>query len=778
MINPFRRGILFGTLISVIGIAFLVGALFILITSFMTASDAKQDSNRRLGELLDTVESTASVACFIEDKQLAKELVAGLLKNREVSSVVVRAANKELASGDKAGATQDATLLPMSRQIISPFNKTEVIGELQLRPDIRVFEQLVQERVHFTMILLAMQLLIVTASVVLIVLYVIVRPIRQLSEGLHSIDATVGEKLLAPKGHEQNEIAGLTDDINALSETLVTALRKEQQLRKEQELGEQKYRSIFDNAGSGIFIANDDGRLYSFNRAFVQLTSLPENGNGGTPKLGHIPWKHHGSVLDMLERCVQSQAEQAGDLELDVTPSRWLHVILSPIGNEQAQGIVTDVTQSKQSEAAALQIAVTDQLTGLSNRLGLEQHLPQSIHQKPLEPLALLLVNIKGFKRINESLGMSAGDQLLVIAAARLSDCIKNSDWLARLGADEFVIILHGVSARAAAERVASRIIDVLGRPLEVSEASLVMGCNIGVAFYPEDGRDLPTLLRDAQFALDCAKSTRGKGLQFFEADMVLAAEQRRHLENDLRLSIRNDELRLFYQPIIDLKANRLIGAEALIRWQHPKRGLVPPDEFIPLAEDTGFIRDIGLWVLEAACRQLSSWQATGHPLYLSINVSARQIPDGLPVALLIETMSRYGLPNTALALEVTESVLFSDLVEGRNWLEEVRAAGFRVYLDDFGTGYSSLSYLKRFPIDVVKIDKSFVREMNADGSDQALVQAIIAMAQALGLKVVAEGIESESQAVLLRRMGCCFGQGYYFSRPIPAKEFLNNFLD
>jgi len=254
--------------------------------------------------------------------------------------------------------------------------------------------------------------------------------------------------------------------------------------------------------------------------------------------------------------------------------------------------------------------------------------------------------------------------------------------------------------------------------------------------------------------------------------EMVVTAEQHRKLETELHQAIQRDELRLFYQPIIDLQEGRIVGAEALVRWQHPTRGLVPPDAFIPLAEKTDLICGMGLWVLETACRQLAVWQAAGQQLYLSINVSARQIPDALPPGLILEALKRHGLSASALALEITEGVLLSDIAEGVNWLKELRDAGFRVYMDDFGTGYSSLSYLKRFPIDVVKVDKSFIHDMNEETNDRLLVQAIVAMADALGLQVVAEGIENECQISLLRQMGCRYGQGYYFSRPIPADQF------
>ena len=776
MINPFRKGILFGTIISIVGTAFCVSAIFILMVAFITAADTRKNFARDMDELLDTVESTASVACFVEDKQLAAELVSGLLKNHVVSSVVVRTADKELARGERTGSVRaDTTNKPMvqavSRKILSPFSKDKVICEIRMEPDTQEANRLVWENIYFTVSLLALQLFLVAAAVVLIVLYFVVRPIRALSNNLHSIDAAAGEKLLSPKEHQGNEIARLTDDINNLTGILVDALEGEKQLRVQQEINEQKYHSIFDNAGSGIFIADVNGHISSFNRAFVLLTHFPVDEHGQPPKLAYVPWRNHERLMEAIEVCVKTGANQSVDLELDAEEPCWLNVILTDSGNGQVQGVVSDETRVKQSEATALQMAVTDKLTGLHNRLGLERYV-LTIRCGHGESCALMLVDIKGLRRINESMGMPAGDQMLKVAAARLMGCIKKSDWLARLGSDEFAVVLHGVSTQAAAESVAIRITGAFRDPFEINETSIAPGCDIGIAFYPTDGADLSSLLRSAEFALSYAKSTVGKDFQFFMPEMVVTAEQHHKLEIELHQSIQRDELRLFYQPILDLEEGRIVGAEALVRWQHPTRGLVPPDDFIPIAEKTDFICDIGLWVLETACRQLAAWQAAGQQLYLSVNVSARQIPDALPPELILEMLKRHGLSASALALEITEGVLLSDIAKGINWLKELRDAGFRIYIDDFGTGYSSLSYLKRFPIDVVKVDKSFIRDMDEETNDRVLVQAIIAMADALGLQVVAEGVENECQISLLRQMGCRYGQGYYFSKPIPVNEF------
>ncbi len=762
MISPFRRGILFGTIVSIVATAVGVGSVFILIVALATADEAREDFYRHIDELLDTVESTASIACFVGDAQLANEVVSGLLKTHEAARVEVRTADRVLARGNGSSGAELKSQ-PVTRKIASPFNKDEVVGEISIVPDFDEIGRRVHQKVYFTVLLLSVQLLIIVASVLLIMLNVVVRPIRELSDELHRIDVKAGEKLPVKDKGEGNEIARLVADINFLVETLVNALSSEKQLRLQREIDEQKYHSIFDNAGSGIFISDVNGQLSSFNRSFIELTKFSHELH---QKLTDVPWHDAAKLMEAITKCVSSG--ESLSVEVGIGEQCWLNVMLTSVGGDRVQGVVSDVTQVKRAEATALQRVVQDELTGFANRSGFERYFQQCQGNT----LALMLVDIKGFKRINEALGMGAGDLLLKVAAARLKSCLKNSDWIARLGGDEFAVIVHDISAHAAAERIARRVIDAFREPVEINDTFISPGCDIGIAFYPRDGADLKSLLRSAEFALSYSKGEGGEDFRFFDAQMLVKAERSRKTETELRQSIVQDELRLYYQPIVDLESGQIVGAEALIRWQHPEQGLVPPDLFIPLAEASGFICELGLWVLETACRQLAEWQKGGRSLYLSINVSARQIPDALTVGKIVALLKQHGLPPSALALEITEGVMFSDIDQGVNWLKSMRDAGLRVYIDDFGTGYSSLSYLKRFPVDVVKVDRSFIADMAQLENDRLLVQAIIAMSQALGLQVVAEGVESEVQIALLRQMGCRYAQGYHFARPLPAGEF------
>jgi diguanylate cyclase (GGDEF)-like protein len=425
--------------------------------------------------------------------------------------------------------------------------------------------------------------------------------------------------------------------------------------------------------------------------------------------------------------------------------------------------------------AAAQRGALYDPITGLPNRDLLTDRVAHSLawtRDDDAEPIALILLDLDRFKVINESLGHAVGDSLLVAVGERLQRCVRPGDTVARFGGDEFGIILDGIGGVDEARRAADRILAELREPFALGNRDWYVNASLGIAMaWP--GRATPgDAFREAEVALVRAKSSPGPRYVLFEPQMSAATLARVELENDLRGALDRNELRLHYQPLVDLATDRIVGLEALVRWEHPTLGLIPPLSFIPVAEETGLIVAIGRWVLETACRQARRWldEMPDSPLVMSVNLSARQFDQPDLVDDIRATLHATGLPADRLELEITESVLLDEGEESATALRAIRDLGVGLVLDDFGTGYSSLSYLRRMPIDTIKIDRSFVSGIDDDNSNLPIVKAVIALAHALGIGVVAEGIETVGQLSLLRDLVCDRGQGYYYARPQPPE--------
>ncbi|MBI5861576.1 MAG: EAL domain-containing protein [Rhodocyclales bacterium] len=790
------QGILARSLFAVIGMALLLGGASGLIVSQTIGEREHQKAVRALNELLDTVESTASIASFANDEQLAAEVARGLLRNSDVLRVVIRSGERELAHVEriraaaapaanpgKVGAGESAAL-PASlsnallRPLISPFKKNEVIGEIVLDADWPAIDARVSENAKDTVKLLMGQMALIVAVVAALMIHLVIRPIKKTSDQMHDFGPSSGMLLGIPEGHENTEIGSLVMGFNDLTGRLMSTLEQERALQKQQAVAQRKYQILFEQAASGIFIADRDGCLESFNHAFVELTWLPAQPDKAV-YLTDPGWRTPESLLSLLRRCLDDSAHGGlveDDFILDGQrgDERWLHVAVIPLGDGSVQGSVTDVTLRKKEELNARHLAHTDSLTGFANRTGLQQALSVIAQDSP--PFALVMVDLDGFKQINEAMGFAVGDQLLLMLAARIREFAHEKDSIFRIGGDEFALVLASEHTRGTTRERLDRLLVMLASPYEFSVQDkmqkIALGASVGVAFYPADGQDLHQLLRNAELALNDARVAGGHVYRYFEPAMLTAVEHRQRLEDDLRHALRAGDLYLAFQPIVDLATLKTTGAETLLRWSHPVRGMVSPDIFIPLAEEVGLIGEIGLMVLEGACRQLAVWRQAGLDLYVSVNVSVRQIPDDLPPAVVIGLLKQYGLPPGAIALEITEGVLMRDVAVAQTWIASLGVAGLSIYLDDFGTGYSSLSYLKRFPMGTVKIDKSFIRDMERDSSDRSLVIAIVEMCRSLGLKVVAEGVENEAQFVILRELGCNYGQGYLFSPAVRGDDF------
>jgi diguanylate cyclase (GGDEF)-like protein len=433
--------------------------------------------------------------------------------------------------------------------------------------------------------------------------------------------------------------------------------------------------------------------------------------------------------------------------------------------------------QRKREDDRIHHIAFHDDLTALPNRLMLTERLDQALgrHRRAKMTLAILYMNLDRFKVINDSLGHEAGDILLCLVADRLRAQLREGDSLARLGGDEFVVLIENYGNSIALSACAQRLVEQLSAPFLLGKKDCHVTASIGISTFPADGSDSQSLLKAADVAMYRAKETGRNNYQYYLPSMNVHTLERLELESDLRHALERGEFFLHYQPKVEIASGLITGVEALLRWKHPIRGLVPPLDFIPLAEETGLIVPIGEWVLATACARTKSWQGRGLPkLSVAVNLSARQFADTMLLAKLTRIIHASGLDPSLLELEITESVVMSNGESAVSVLEKLKSIGVQIAIDDFGTGYSSLAYLKRFPIDILKVDRSFIRDIPADSGDMKITRAIIAMAHSLRLKVVAEGVETAEQMEFLGSQSCDAVQGYFLYRPLQEEELVD----
>lgn len=438
------------------------------------------------------------------------------------------------------------------------------------------------------------------------------------------------------------------------------------------------------------------------------------------------------------------------------------------------RGVGRDVTQDRLAEQKVHELARIDGLTGLPNRNMFLSELDRAIARgrRKGTPFAVYFIDLDRFKTVNDTLGHGAGDELLRAMGQRLRAALRESDLVARLGGDEFVVLVEGDANVPALTMIAQKLLSAIGEPMTMHGHRFLVTGSIGIGLYPDDGEDSATLLKHADAAMYFAKEKGKNNVRFYTAELALQAAREFELESALQLALQNDELQLYFQPKTHIGSGGMAGVEALLRWRHPTRGMVPPMEFIPLAEERGLILPIGRWVIQAACRQIRDWRAAGlQAPAVAVNLSACQFASDTLVDDVKTALAQHQLAPTDLAVELTESVLMADPERASHVLQQLHQLGIPIAIDDFGTGYSSLSYLKRFPARTVKIDRSFIAGLPADKDDVAITEAVIAMSHSLGLNVVAEGVETAEQLDTLRRLRCDEAQGYLLGRPMPAAE-------
>jgi diguanylate cyclase (GGDEF)-like protein len=555
---------------------------------------------------------------------------------------------------------------------------------------------------------------------------------------------------------------------------------------------EAKNNALLNAMPDTLFVIRRDGTIVNY-LAGSEESTMPEPRGNQLKISEYLPKNIAVEWSEFIQLVMKEGKPQQYEFSLGNDPEKNHYELqMVPYLNDLTLAIVREITARKRAEERVHRLAYFDTLTGLPNRQLFHQHLSAAIQRAEQNKLkvAALYVDLDNFKRINDTLGHSFGDAVLKTIATRLDSCIRGDDCvirpnseegdvrLARLGGDEFVAILQDLENESDAAAVADRIRAELTRPVEHMGHEFVVTSSIGVSLYPDDGSDIDTLMKNADVAMYQAKNAGRNSVRFYSGTMSLRSLERLELENSLRYALQRNELFLHYQPQIDLKTKRMIGVEALLRWDHPVHGSVSPSRFIPLAEECGLITPLGEWVLTTACRQAKAWQDKyQRKLDIAVNLSSQQFFSSDIASVVLKTIFDAGLKPNSMHLELTETILMNDVKETIVTLNRLRDAGVSLAMDDFGKGYSSLSYLKRLPLDTLKIDRSFVMDLENNRDDAAICAAIIAMAHNLGLTVIAEGVETKEQLKFLEEQGCDQIQGYLISKPLSAEDLEDRFL-
>ncbi|OAJ72132.1 diguanylate cyclase [Methylobacillus sp. MM3] len=587
-----------------------------------------------------------------------------------------------------------------------------------------------------------------------------------------------GVRWVLERGMPLYNEAGEVEALEGFIQDITLRKRSEEAARE----AEERYRSIFENAIEGIYQTTPSGRYLNFNPALARIygyestQDLVEGISDIQKQLYVDPGKRQEFVsLMQAQGRVQHFEAQVYRKNGDVI---WITENAREVRDADGnllfyEGTVEDITERKSYERQIEYQATHDSLTGLPNRTLLSDRLQQcmSFADRYHSKVAVAFVDLDQFKMINDSMGHHIGDELLVAMSARLADCVRESDTVVRLGGDEFVLLITGLNRVEDVAQSMQRVLASIAQPFVINSWDYTVSCSIGVSIYPDDGNNYNTLLKSADSAMYKAKHAGRNNFQFYTRELNAALLERLDIEYRLRRALENEEFRLYYQPQIDIASGRICGVEALIRWQPEGEEMVSPGSFIPVAEETGMIEEIGYWVLFTACRQARELREKfGYPVPVAVNVSPRQFRQPGLVNMVETVLRDSGLEAKCLELEITESMLVHDTEKFIETLHALKALGVSLAIDDFGTGYSSMAYLKHFPIDRLKIDKAFVDDLEAEPANLAILRAIVALGQSLGLKVIAEGVETQYQYDYLRSIGCDEFQGYFFSRPVTAE--------
>lgn len=800
--QAYFRGISFRLAKVGVSLAFSIGLTMSSIQLYFDFLNQEEELQQLVERIIEVASPPATRAVHTLDDDLSAEVVEGLLRYGFIYEVsildelgnVLAAANKPLEPTATRWLTQNITQSTLgfeSRLLIQGYD-VAVAGSIRLSVD--------QDRAleaFYTRSIVTLCFGVLRNTLLVLLLFVIfhrmlTKPLIRLANELKCIDADKPDahRLSLLAAGRKDELAQLVNTTNDLLDSVELSLAKRRAVESDLRRSEEHIRQLIDSLPVMIGARNNNGCYVFANRALTDFFARsPEE-----MQYLHVSDLFANHALDVDAILEYDNRIIAGELPRRVFEESFdrgngsrayfeTHIMPLDFFDERVALVVsTDITDRKQAQAKMEHMAYHDALTNLPNRIQLSERLDHEIRRAKRHGYygAVLFIDLDQFKTINDSLGHPVGDEVLKQVAVRLLAAVRNEDLVARLSGDEFVVVLTVldqdiVSAALKAGEVCEKIRQCISKPFRHDDMDLRLTGSVGVAVYPDKNAGVDELLRYADTAMYQVKDKGRNGIEFFNEEMAEKVSRQLVMEGDLHRALESSQFKLFFQPKVNSQSGRMIGAEALIRWDHPDKGMISPADFIPILEESGLIIDVGQWVLEEACRHLQRWQQQGlwgAEMQLSINISPRQFRRRGFVDDVHRTLRQLPIPKNSLEMEITEGIVIQGVEETIATMGILADSGISFSLDDFGTGYSSFSYLKRLPVSVLKIDQSFIRDILSDRNDKVLVEAIVTMGKLLGVKVVAEGVEEESQLNLLQSYGCQFYQGYYFSRPQPNEIF------
>ena len=773
-----------------LGYILLASSIFTLLaTGFQVWTDFRNDVSlvqSRMSLIETSYKEPLSRSLWSLDQKLMRVQLEGIKNLPDIVHLYLQVyPDQEIELGE---IPADAPTLQHTIELSYTSDETFELGKLTITASLEHIYATLKERILVILGTQSLKTFVLSFFILWLFQYLVTRHLTHIADYAERLNLNRLDQPLILDRHvgkgKPDELERLQEALNRMRVTLKQEVEKQQKDAAEI----RKLSQAIEQSPSSVLICNRQWRIIYANRKFTEITHYDMNELLNRHPKELTPLSQDHADNEQMWRTIENQVERAGIWQGEMHSTKkggekfWEQVVITPIKEEGDRApqhfliLGEDISVRKRYEQQLLRQANYDLLTGLPNRLLALDRMKLALAQAKRDNsrVGVMFLDLDNFKTVNDTLGHDAGDTLLIEASRRISGSLRGSSTVSRLGGDEFLIILPNLDDGASAERVADRILKAFRPAFSLAGQDVFVSTSIGIAIYPDDSDNSSALLQHADAAMYQAKNKGKSAWHRYTPDIHETSHERLKLETLLRKALNKQELLLHYQPIVELPSSRITRVEALIRWNNPEHGLIPPDKFIPLAEENGTIVPIGAWVIHTACQAARTWRdQTGAELVIAINVSPRQFRDPGFVGTVRAALSEHDLPGECLELEITERLLLDDSIETQSILNELDEMGVNLSVDDFGTGYSALSYLKSYPFDTLKIDRSFVNDVNTEDEDAALVTAIITMAHSLGLEVIAEGVEDAAQLQFLIRNHCDMAQGYFFSRPVPSDELL-----